>query len=492
MRRGLILYIAVIGVFALRIAAAVRFPVGGDEAYYWEWSRRLAFGYIDHPPMVAWLIAAFTSVSHDALRLRAGFLMCGVVASIAAWDFVRVATGSSRRAVLAALAVNLTPLGLLAFNFATPDGPFLAMWMTSLACTLRALREGALRWWVLAGIALGLAGLARVFAVGLAAGIIWVVFGDRRLRRTHWRNAVVGLMSAAAIVVPYIMWNALHRWAGVEFAVMARHHFTGVSPERFLATIAGALALGALFFAPLILRSLFAQRDESALAPWLLGASAAPLGVLLVALSLFEPVEVYWFAGPMCSLIVLPFTVRMQGSVLRRWSIAAFVPSAVVATAALLLACAPLSFIVRLANTLPGNVSTMSALEIYSDGALAATLAARYPSSLIVTDEYGLSSLLDFYGGIPPYVIGYNSQGREALEWPTAPHATQTIYLDHVQLWRRPDMVRLLQLACGSIDPMPGIEISQGGRIIHAFSLSRCHKFDGRSVAILNQSTIWR
>src|SRR5260221_13436420 len=29
-----------------------------DETYYGDWSRHLAFGYYDHPPVIAWLIAA--------------------------------------------------------------------------------------------------------------------------------------------------------------------------------------------------------------------------------------------------------------------------------------------------------------------------------------------------------------------------------------------------------------------------------------------------
>ena len=29
-----------------------------DEAYYWQWSRQLDWGYYDHPPMVAYLIFA--------------------------------------------------------------------------------------------------------------------------------------------------------------------------------------------------------------------------------------------------------------------------------------------------------------------------------------------------------------------------------------------------------------------------------------------------
>ena len=32
-----------------------------DEAYYWVWSRHLAAGYLDHPPMVALLIRLGTA-----------------------------------------------------------------------------------------------------------------------------------------------------------------------------------------------------------------------------------------------------------------------------------------------------------------------------------------------------------------------------------------------------------------------------------------------
>ena len=33
-----------------------------DEAYYWVWSRHLAMSYVDHPPMIAWLIRLGTQI----------------------------------------------------------------------------------------------------------------------------------------------------------------------------------------------------------------------------------------------------------------------------------------------------------------------------------------------------------------------------------------------------------------------------------------------
>jgi hypothetical protein len=47
---------AFVGLAALtvvRLWVAAVTPLAPDEAYYWVWSRALAAGYLDHPPMVA-------------------------------------------------------------------------------------------------------------------------------------------------------------------------------------------------------------------------------------------------------------------------------------------------------------------------------------------------------------------------------------------------------------------------------------------------------
>jgi len=46
---SLLLAIAV----AVRLVAAALVPLAPDETYYWDWSRHLAGGYFDHPPMIA-------------------------------------------------------------------------------------------------------------------------------------------------------------------------------------------------------------------------------------------------------------------------------------------------------------------------------------------------------------------------------------------------------------------------------------------------------
>ncbi|MBD5632897.1 MAG: hypothetical protein IAI49_00335, partial [Candidatus Eremiobacteraeota bacterium] len=57
----LIVWAVVLFVILVRGVVAFTLPLTGDEAYYWEWSRHLAWGYVDHPPAVAATIALFSA-----------------------------------------------------------------------------------------------------------------------------------------------------------------------------------------------------------------------------------------------------------------------------------------------------------------------------------------------------------------------------------------------------------------------------------------------
>ena len=53
---------ASVALLALQAFAAQRLELTFDEAYYTLWSRALAFGYLDHPPMVALFVRASTEL----------------------------------------------------------------------------------------------------------------------------------------------------------------------------------------------------------------------------------------------------------------------------------------------------------------------------------------------------------------------------------------------------------------------------------------------
>jgi len=171
-------WIVVAVVFALRTVAAFLVPLTGDEAYYWEWSKRLAFGYVDHPPAVAWTIWLFGHLGPSPGLVRLGFIACGIVATLALGACTTILAGGDRRAgAVAALAFSLTPLASLAFGSASPDGPYLAFWCLALWLAARAARSGRMFDFALLGLALG----ERQLDVGVARA-------EARDRERHQRR----------------------------------------------------------------------------------------------------------------------------------------------------------------------------------------------------------------------------------------------------------------------------------------------------------------
>ena len=103
---------------ALHLATANLWGYHRDEFYYLACGRRLAWGFVDHPPVTPWLYRlADLTVGSSKLGLRiAPSLLHGVsVLLIAA--LARELGGSTRAQVLAALAAALAPLLLTTGHF---------------------------------------------------------------------------------------------------------------------------------------------------------------------------------------------------------------------------------------------------------------------------------------------------------------------------------------------------------------------------------------
>src|SRR6202048_3239243 len=94
---------------ALRLAAAAWTPLTFDEAYYWMWSKHLAGGYYDHPPMVAFLIRLGTMIAGDTeLGVRLVSILLALPMSWAVYQAAAVLFGGRRVAATSAVLLNVT------------------------------------------------------------------------------------------------------------------------------------------------------------------------------------------------------------------------------------------------------------------------------------------------------------------------------------------------------------------------------------------------
>ena len=209
----------IVAAVALRAAAAAAAPLIDDEAYYWLWAQRLAWGYLDHPPMIAWLIALTTAVGDGPFLIRLGPLVLGVLTSYAIFLLGRELFGppaAVSSAVLFQIVPVLTGAGLLA----TPDAPLLLCWAVALRFAWQALHGRPARWLGAGGV-VGLGLLSKLSMVLLPVGLaLYVVIRAARSLR-HWQLYAAAVV-AAAVFSPVVVWNAQHHWAGVTYVLSSR------------------------------------------------------------------------------------------------------------------------------------------------------------------------------------------------------------------------------------------------------------------------------
>ncbi|HEY2676938.1 MAG TPA: glycosyltransferase family 39 protein [Steroidobacteraceae bacterium] len=202
----------------LRLTYCGQIELLPTEAYYWNYSRHLDFGYLDHPPMVALLIRAGTAAfGNTELGVRVTALLASFATAFFIYRLTRNLFGEPSAWVAVVLTQTL-PFFFLSGMVMTPDAPLTAAWTASLYYLERALiAERARAWWG-AGLCLGL-GMLSKYTIGLlGAAICLFMLLDAR-SRIWWRRAEPygAALLAFAIFSPVILWNAQHDWASFAF-----------------------------------------------------------------------------------------------------------------------------------------------------------------------------------------------------------------------------------------------------------------------------------
>jgi 4-amino-4-deoxy-L-arabinose transferase-like glycosyltransferase len=234
----------------VRLFFAAWLPLFPDEAYYWDWSRHLAGGYFDHPPMIAVLIRAGTLIGGATpLAVRFFPVLAGAVASLAAVGIARRIAGD-RAARLAAIVFALMPLAASGLVLATPDAPLLATNAVALYFVVGALQapirsRASLQWWCAAGIALGLAFASKYTSILLPLGLLIAVLLRPSLRaRLTEPGPYVACVLATLVFLPVLHWNAAHDWISFRFQI--QHGLgapSGSALQRELELFGGQLGL---------------------------------------------------------------------------------------------------------------------------------------------------------------------------------------------------------------------------------------------------------
>jgi 4-amino-4-deoxy-L-arabinose transferase-like glycosyltransferase len=292
-------------VVRLVILASGAVELSGDEAHYWEWSRRLDWCYYSKPPGVAYLIRAGTLLFGDT-ELGVRFLapVLSLAASVVLYYLGR-RLYDRKTGLVAAVLLQIMPL-FSAFGLGlTPDSPLIFLWLLSLLFLHRAWSAGRKADWLLLACSLGLGLLCKyaIIFLYIPAALLLLATRPGRLRlRTPWPYLSFAL--SFVFFLPVVVWNRRHDW------VMFRHDLGhtslargwGLSAGDLLNFVGGQLGIVTPILCVLMLYLLLRRRREDPFSFWL----SVPILAGFLLKSLQGKVQPNWPLGAwLPGLIVL-------------------------------------------------------------------------------------------------------------------------------------------------------------------------------------------
>jgi 4-amino-4-deoxy-L-arabinose transferase-like glycosyltransferase len=166
--------------------------------------------------MVAlWIRAGTLLLGQSALGVR---LLAPLAAALASWmlfDAANVLFPGRKPGLVAAVLLNASLLLGVGAVIITPDSPLLFFWTASFWAVARIAVGGSGMWWLVAGLASGLALDSKYTALFLWVGVgLWVLLVPAvRPWLSHWQPWAAWLIGLASFA-PVLWWNAAHGWAG--------------------------------------------------------------------------------------------------------------------------------------------------------------------------------------------------------------------------------------------------------------------------------------
>lgn len=208
---GLFLYLMVISTFS-------SYGYFIDEFYYIACSKRLAWGYVDHPPLSVFLLALSRWLFRDsipavrflpALATSANVFVAGIIA--------RRLGGSRRAMVIAALSTIAMPVFLLMGSFYSMNAFEPLVWSIILYFGIRLVQEENTKYWLLIGLLIGLGlELKHTMVLYVAALVLGMLVTDTR--RFLWnRWFLLGVACCFLLLIPNLVWQLAHGLPSLEF-----------------------------------------------------------------------------------------------------------------------------------------------------------------------------------------------------------------------------------------------------------------------------------
>ncbi|HEU5168110.1 MAG TPA: glycosyltransferase family 39 protein [Chitinophagaceae bacterium] len=380
----------------LALAQAASTELIADEAYYWVYSRFPAWGYFDHPPMIAFLIKGGYAVFHNELGVR---LICAVLSTLT----ILITESLIERKnpfLFYTIVLSIGSLQIAGF-LAVPDTPLL--FFTALFFYIYRSFIKNINWQNALLLAIAISLLFYTKYHGLL--IVLFTFLSNIKLFLRWQTWLAGFF-VLILYAPHLLWQWDHDWVSFRYHLFE----SNVSSYKFAYTtdyLLGQILLAGPLAGFILLPAAFIYKvktqSEKALKFTLIGI------YLIFLISSFRgKVEVNWTMPALIPLIILGHQFLID-------KISWIKPLRILAFASLLpIIAARIYLVVDIGpdNSLKGR---------FHNKLWAKTIAQKTGDIPVVFyNSYQRASLFWFYSGVPSHSHNWYGDRKSNYNfWPT-------------------------------------------------------------------------
>ncbi len=291
----MLIFLSITAFFRILIQALGLVELSGDEAQYWDWSRRMDWCFYSKPPGVAALIYAGTHIfGNNELGVRFMAIVCSFIASIAMY-LLGKEMYNERTGCIAAVLFQVVPaFGLYGIGM-TPDSPLIMFWCWSLLFFYQAVEKGRKRYWAGLTVSIGLAMLCKYAIVFfIVPAFLYMFFSEngRKALRGPW--PYISILSSFVFFIPVIYWNSQNNWVTFRHDLGHTNIAEGVSFSfgYLISFLGGQLMIVTPVTAVLIVVLLIIKRKSYSLGFWF----CIPILICFLIKSIQGKVQPNWVA----------------------------------------------------------------------------------------------------------------------------------------------------------------------------------------------------
>lgn len=198
--------------------------LNNDEAYYWMYSKYLAWGYFDHPPMIAVMIKAGYLLFQNELGVRLLIVLSMAASLMIIWSLIDKETGWKNDNILYFfMLVLILPVFNIYGFIATPDSPLIFFSVLFLFAYKRFLNNDSWKNTIMISITIAAVMYSKYHAALL---IILVILSNLGLLK-NLRFYVAAIL-AVLLFVPHIYWQFINDFPSFKYHLVDR--VSGLNP----------------------------------------------------------------------------------------------------------------------------------------------------------------------------------------------------------------------------------------------------------------------